>query len=160
MNGLSMPVFLCIVEHMQSLVMEVRAGRFFIVPRLHLQDRRMRVPVVRYLRMLGGFVSGDGALGANSEMNPAVAVRAAANEPGVVPPGSDQGVMNGPSVILQAEINRLHWLSAADVRTGGLGVDDVRSHLTLLAHAVCYGKQIPRKRQNRADSVPTLESTS
>jgi len=97
-----------------------------------LQDGGIGVPVVRQLRILGRLVRRDGPLGSDGKVDPALAVRTSADEPRIVPPSSHQWVMNGASAILQAEINRLHRLPATLMRTGGLGVDDVRCHLTLL----------------------------
>src|SRR5208282_4657091 len=81
-------------------------------PRTILQDGRFGVPVVRQVRILGGLVSRNGTLGSDGEVDPALAVRTSTDETRVVPPGSHQGVMNGSSVILQAEIDRLHRLPA------------------------------------------------
>jgi hypothetical protein len=98
------------------------------------------VPVVRQLRVLGDLIHRNGALGTDAEMDPTVAVSAPTNKAGVVPPRAQQAVVWCSSMILQAKINRLHRLPATNVRTSGLGVDDVRCHLSFLTpcrYTVC-----------------------
>src|SRR5207244_1930364 len=77
---------------------------------LGLKDRGHRGPVLGQLRKRGGLVGGNGSFVADREVNPTLATRAATREPGIVPPGPDQGIMDGLAVSLQPEINGLHLL--------------------------------------------------
>ena len=49
-------------------------------------------------------------------MNPAATPGATPGESGVVPPRPHQRIMDGPPVVLQAEVDRLHRLIAIVVR--------------------------------------------
>src|SRR5690349_10616165 len=65
------------------------------------------VPVVRQLGVVRGLLGRQGALGPDGEVDPAAAMRASADESRVVPPGADQGIMHGPAVVIQTEVDRL-----------------------------------------------------
>jgi hypothetical protein len=58
-------------------------------------------------------------------------MRAPANEPRVIPPGSNERIVERSTVIFKAEVDCLHRLPAANMGTARLCVDDVRRHLTI-----------------------------
>src|SRR5262245_28424517 len=91
------------------------------------------MPISRQLWQLACFRWCDGPFGADREMNPSAAARALAREHGVRPPSPDQRVVYGPPVSLDAEVDRLHRLVTAGVRTGGFRVNDMGCHVPLLA---------------------------
>src|SRR4051812_14672280 len=66
------------------------------------QGRGHVMPVVRQSGILGGLFGRHGAFSPDREVNPAAAMWASADEPGVVPPGTDQGIVDGSAVIFQA----------------------------------------------------------
>jgi hypothetical protein len=61
-------------------------------------------------------------------MDPAAAARAATGETGVVPPSADQRIVDGSAERFEAEIDCLHTLLTALVRTTGIAVNDVWRH--------------------------------
>ncbi len=74
------------------------------------KDRRLDVPVVRQAGISGRFVVRDGSLRSDGEVNPPVALRASADESRIVPPGTNQRIVDRPSVILESEVKGLHGL--------------------------------------------------
>jgi len=103
------------------------------------QDDREGMPVVRQLRIPGGLLRSDDALGTDGEVDPPTTVGTATDEPGVLPPGAHQGVVNGASVGFQAEIDGLHLLPTTGVRADGIRVHDMRCHRALLAASSVEG---------------------
>src|SRR5262245_38486116 len=89
------------------------------------------MPVVRKLWKLSGLGSCDGALAADREVNPAVTLRTASGEAGVVPPSAYKRIVHGRAIRLDAEIHGLHPLATADMRAARIGIDDVRGHTTI-----------------------------
>ena len=83
--------------------MLVRAGAFFAARPSPLKDGRAGMPVVRQLRILGSLVRCDGTLGSDGEVDPAVAVRASADE-SVPFHQCAPLILDGTSVILQVDM--------------------------------------------------------
>jgi hypothetical protein len=97
---------------------------------VQLQHRGFGVPILRQLRQAGSGRIINRLLSPNGEMNPTVTLRATAGEACVVPPGTDQGIMNRTAMIFESEIDRLHVAAATCMRTKGVGIDYMRRHLS------------------------------
>src|SRR5438105_2348787 len=91
------------------------------------------MPIVRQLGESGGLLRRDGALGTDGEVNPSITMRTATDEPSVIPPCANQGIVNGSPVGFETEVDRLHPLPTTGMRAGRLQVYDMRRPLTLLA---------------------------
>src|SRR5262249_21264071 len=87
------------------------------------------IPVLRQLRQRCRFVGRNRTVTADREVNPAVAAWTAPRKAGVIPPGADQGIMNGRAVTFQLKVDALQPLFAPLMRTGSIRVDHMRSHL-------------------------------
>ena len=97
------------------------------------EDCRSGVPVLGQLGIRGCLFRRDRPLAPDRDMNPAATPRATPGESRVIPPGTDQGIVNGPPVVFEPEINCLHRLIARCAGRGRLGIHDLRGHLSLPA---------------------------
>ena len=81
------------------------------------EDGRDQMPVIRQSGISRRFLVRDCGLGSDGEVNPAVALRASADESRIVPPGTNEWIVDRPSVILESGVKGLHW--AVNSRDGG-----------------------------------------
>lgn len=109
------------------------------------EDRRLILPIVGQVRQALGLLRGHGTLAPDREVNPVAAERTATDEPGVVPPGSDERVVDRPAVIIRAEVDGVEAAVAARVGAFGDWVDDLRgckSYLTADSIGLVYIVQV------------------
>src|SRR5262245_454284 len=96
------------------------------------KDRCLGVPVVRQFWKCRCLVVAKSTFAADCEVNPAPTLGTASGKPRIIPPGSDQGIMDGGAVASQLKINALQTLLAPLMGTGGFGVNHVWGHLPFL----------------------------
>jgi hypothetical protein len=91
------------------------------------------MPIIRQAGILIRFFLAHGSFGADGEMDPARAMRATTDEPRVIPPGSNEGIVNVTAMVFEAKVDRLHRLPTIGVGTKWIVINNMRCHLTLLA---------------------------
>jgi hypothetical protein len=96
-----------------------------------LEDHCFVGPILRQSRKALSLHFVEGPLAANCEVNPTVAGGALASESHVVPPGTDEWIMDGASKRFESKIDGAQLLATTGVRASGVLIDHMWRHSAL-----------------------------